>query len=154
MKTHMKKVMIAAAIVLGSLSPALASSHSEFTWHDNIRPHGHPRSQSIADAAVNYCYAQTGLSREDDITQAFKDCMATRSYTWVSTRLVQNLATKNPASQLAKGEFIDPDTGLVCHNTGFASLCESPPADMTIHYTNKYGLNCTRTGAMSICSNL
>jgi hypothetical protein len=25
---------------------------------------------------------------------------------------------------------------------------------MTIHYTNKHGLNCTRTGAMSICSNL
>ncbi len=137
----------------------MASSHYEFTWHDNIRPHGHPRSQAVADAAVDYCYAQTGLSREDDITQAFKDCMATRSYTWVSTKLVQNppsksTTSKNPLAKLAKDEFIDPDTGLVCHNTGFASICESPPADMTIHYTNKHGLNCTRTGAMSICSNL
>jgi hypothetical protein len=83
----MKSIIIAAAVVLGSLAPALASSH-------------------------------------------------------------------HPASRLAKGEFIDPDTGLVCHNTGFASICESPPADMTIRYTNKHVLNCTRTGAMAICSNL
>jgi hypothetical protein len=149
-----KSAIIVAAVVLGSLSPALASSYYETTWHDNIRPNGLPRSQAISDAAVNFCYDQTGLDRTVRVTQAFKDCMTTRGYTWVSTRLVQNPPAKSPASRLAKGEFIDPDTGLVCHNTGFASICESPPADMTIRYTNRHGLNCTRTGAMSICSNL
>jgi hypothetical protein len=150
----MKGAIIAAAVVLGSLSPVLASSHYETTWHDNIRPNGHPRSQAISDAAVNFCYDQIGLDRTVRVAHAFKDCMTTRGYTRVSTRLVQNRPDKSPARKLAKDQFIDPDTGLVCHNTGFASICESPPADMTIHYTNKHGLNCTRTGAMSICSNL
>jgi hypothetical protein len=48
--------------------------------------------------------------------------------------------------------FIDPDTGMSCHNTGFASICQSPQG--TVHYTNKHGLNCTRTGFASICTNL
>ena len=43
---------------------------------------------------------------------------------------------------------------IVAANTGIASICDPPPADMTIHYTSKHGLNCARTGAMSICSNL
>jgi hypothetical protein len=47
--------------------------------------------------------------------------------------------------------FIDPDTGMSCHNTGFASICQSPQG--TVHYTNKHGLNCTRTGFASICTN-
>jgi hypothetical protein len=43
---------------------------------------------------------------------------------------------------------------MLCHDSGGAAICVPPPADMTIHYTNKHGLGCTRTGAMSACSNL
>jgi hypothetical protein len=151
----MKRITIAAALVLGTLSPALASSHYEMTWHDNIRPHGHPRSTTVVNAAVNYCYGQTGLSRDAAATPALKDCMKTRNYTWVSTKLVQNPPSRQDrASTQDKDGFIDPDTGLLCHNTGFASICEPPPADRTIHYTDKHGLNCTRTGGLAICSNL
>ena len=58
-----KKVIIAVAVVLGSLSPALAASHYEFTWHDNIRPNGKPRSDTVFNGTLNGCYAQTGLVR-------------------------------------------------------------------------------------------
>jgi hypothetical protein len=154
----MKKLILAAAMTLASLSPALASSHYVMTYHDNIRPNGHPRSDSIYNAALDACYSQTGLAREAKDTQAFKDCMATHDYRWVSTKLVQDppskRVTRQAASAIPKGHFIDPDNGLLCQHAGWASICESPPADMTIHYTNKHGLNCTRTGAMSICSNL
>ena len=120
---------------------------------------GHVRVNGVREKAPGHAVKigdviTVGLDRTVRVTQAFKDCMTTRGYTWVSTRPVQNPPDKSRASTLAKDEFIDPDTGLVCHNTGFASICESPPADMTIRYTNKHGLNCTRTGAMSICSNL
>jgi hypothetical protein len=145
----MRKIIIAAALALSSLSPALASSHYEMMWHDNIRPGGQPRSQAVLDAATDYCYAETGLSRDAAATQTFKNCMKTRDYRWISTKLVQD----RPGKLSKDGGFIDPDTGLLCHNTDFASICESPPPDVTIHYTNKHGLTCTRTGLMSICSN-
>jgi hypothetical protein len=95
------------------------------------------------------------LSRDDAVNQAFKDCMKTRNYTWASTKLVQNPPSRqNKASGQDDNGFIDPDTGLMCHNTGFASICEPPAANLTIHYTDKHGLNCTRTGGLAICSSL
>jgi len=123
-------------------------------YHDNIRPHGHPRSDAVYNAALDDCYSQTGLARTAQDTQAFRDCMAKHDYRWVYTRLVQDPPSRRVTSRLQKGQYIDPDHGLICHSEGIASVCESPPADMTIHYTSPSGLNCTRTGAMSICSNL
>jgi hypothetical protein len=155
MKICARKVIIAAALVLGSLSPALASSHYEFTWHDNIRPGGKPRSDAIFNGALNGCYTQTGLSRDADVTQAFKDCMKTGGYSYVSDKLVQNppgKAASTSGTRLGKNQFIDPDNGLLCTHGGWAAFCENPPDDMTIHYTNQHGLNCTRTGGVSVCS--
>jgi hypothetical protein len=150
----MNKVIAAAVFVVAFCSPAMASSHFEATYHDNIRPHGHPRSDAIYNAALDDCYAKTGQARNARDTQAFKDCMTTHDYRWISTKEVQDPPGKRMASAIPKGRFIDPDNGLICQSTGIASICDSPPADMTIRYTNKHGLNCTRTGAMSVCSNL
>jgi hypothetical protein len=80
--------------------------------------------------------------------------MASHDYRWVYSRPIKEQPSKRVSSAIPKGHFIDPDTGLICYNSGGASICESPPADMTIRYTNKHGLGCTRTGAMSICTNL
>jgi len=44
------------------------------------------------------------------------------------------------------------DTGMSCRNIGGASICEPPQG--TVHYQNRHGLNCTRTGIVSFCSNL
>ena len=76
----MKKIVVTAALVLMSVSPALASSHYVTMYHDNIRPNGHPRPQAVYAAALNACYDQTGLSRDAADTQAFKDCMKTQGY--------------------------------------------------------------------------
>jgi hypothetical protein len=148
----MKKIIMTAALVLASLSPALASSHYAMTYHDNIRPHGRPRSDAVYNAALDACYAQTGLPRNAPDTQAFKDCMTTHGYSWTSTKLVQDPPSRQVASGIPKGHFIDPDTGLLCYNSGGASICETPPDNMTIRYTSKRGLNCTRTGIVGICS--
>ena len=150
----MNRLIVAATFALVSLSPALASSHYEMTYHDNIRPNGHPRSDAVYNASLEACYAQTGLARDARDTPAFKDCMKTQGYSWLATKRVQDPASKRVSSAIPRGHFIDPDTGLLCYNSGGASICESPPANMTIRYTNKHGLGCTRTGAMSICSNL
>jgi hypothetical protein len=39
-------------------------------------------------------------------------------------RHVGGAPTKHVASRLPKGSFIDPDTGAVCQNTGWASICD------------------------------
>ena len=150
----MKKILAAAALVAAFSSSAMASSHYETTYHDNIRPNGRPRSDAVYNAALNDCYAKTGLARNARDTQAFKDCMTTHDYRWVVTKEVQDPPAKRVTSAIPKDRFIDPDNGLICQSTGIASICDSPPPNMTIHYTNKHGLTCTRTGAMSICSNL
>jgi hypothetical protein len=148
-----KRVIIAAAMILASLSPALASSHYEFTWHDNIRPNGKPRSDAVFNGIMNGCYATTGLAREANVTQAFKDCMSNGGYSLAGTKDVPNPPGKSaPSTKLGKNQFIDPDTGLLCTHGGWAAFCETPPADMTIRYTDKHNLNCTRTGIMSVCS--
>ena len=148
----MKKIIMTAALVLASLSPALASLHYETTYHDNIRPHDRPRSDAVYNAALDACYAQTGQPREARDSEAFKDCMQTHSYSWVSTKLAQNPPSWQLASRIPKGHFIDPDTGLLCYNSGGGTICETPPDNMTIRYTSKRGLNCTRTGIVGICS--
>jgi hypothetical protein len=152
-----KQVIIGATIILASFSPALASSHYEFTWHDNIRPNGQPRSDAVFNGTLNGCYAKTGLARAANVTQAFKDCMSKGGYSLADTKDVANPPGQSAPSpklgtKLGKNQFIDPDTGLLCTHGGWAAFCETPPADMTIRYTDKRNLNCTRTGIISVCS--
>jgi hypothetical protein len=41
---------------------------------------------------------------------------------------------------------------MLCQHTGIAEVCGPPQG--TVHYTNQHGLNCTRTGIMSVCGSL
>ena len=83
------------------------------TYHDTIRPNGHPRSDKIYNAALDYCYGQTGLSRNDADTAAFKACMKARGYRWLSTKLVQDAPHKAaPRTARQDDGYIDPDTGI------------------------------------------
>ena len=47
-----QRSITAAALILVTLAPALASSHYETMYRDTIRPHGQPRSQRVYDAAM------------------------------------------------------------------------------------------------------
>ena len=151
----MKRAVIIAGLLLCSFSGAYATTHFEMHYRDLIRPHGQARSDAVYDSALDFCYGQTGLSRDDADTQAFKDCMSGRGYRWLSTKLVQDAPSRREraATNLQKGDtFIDPDTGMSCRNIGGASICEPPQG--TVKYQNRHGLNCTRTGIVSFCSNL
>jgi hypothetical protein len=103
----MKKVIIAAALVLLSLSPAFAAPHRDITFHDTLRPNGHQRSLAVANATANSCFASTGTSREYNPTQAFKDCMETHGFRWMSTRDVGN--TPSTARTVARQSYTASD---------------------------------------------
>jgi hypothetical protein len=143
----MKRALVIAGLLACSLSQAYAITHAEMVYRDIIRPHGHKRSDAIGNSSLDFCYRQTGESRYGADTEVFKSCMLTRGYRWVSTRWVQD-----PPRRAQDDTFIDPDTGMSCQNVGGASVC-SPP-EGTVRYQNRHGLNCTRTGIVSVCSNM
>jgi hypothetical protein len=93
---------------------AAQAPHRDITFHDTLRPNGHHRSLAVANANANSCYASTGTSREHNPTQTFKDCMDAQGFRWMSTTDVGGAPTKQLASRLPKGSFIDPETGGVC----------------------------------------
>jgi hypothetical protein len=143
----MKRRILIAGLLLCSLSPAFATTHFVGSYRDTIRPHGHKRSDAVGNANLDFCYRKTGQSRYEADTQAFKDCMKTRGDAWTSTKEVQD-----PPSRRHEDTFIDPDTGMSCQNVGGISICDPPQG--TVRYQNRHGLNCTRTGIVSFCSNL
>ena len=143
----MKCAIIIAGLLLCSLSQACATTHYEMNYRDTVRPHGHPRSDAVYNSALNFCYSKTGMSRDKADTQAFKDCMKGRGYYWLSTKVVQDAHSRQKDDT-----FIDPDTGMSCRNIGGASICDPPQG--TVKCQNRHGLNCTRTGIVSVCSNL
>ena len=149
----MKKLIVAAAFALVSVSPALAS-HYNITFHDTLRPAGHHRSLAVAKAISASCFTQTGTSPEAAPTQAYKDCMNAQGFRWLSSKLLKDPPAKQAASGNPAGHFIDSDTGMLCRDSGGAAICVPPPDNMTVRYTSKHGLNCTRTGAAAVCSNL
>jgi hypothetical protein len=84
----MKRALTACALLLSATFAAQAY-HSESTYYDLVRPNGHPRSDAIFDADLNFCYAQTGSSRYED-SPAFKQCMLGRKWRWESVRTVRS----------------------------------------------------------------
>jgi hypothetical protein len=85
----MKCAIVACALLLAGTFAAQAY-HSEDTYYDLVRPNGQPRSDAVFDADLNFCYAQTGASRFDSDTPAFKQCMLGRQWRWQSVRTVRS----------------------------------------------------------------
>ena len=124
----MKKILATAAALTASLSPALASSHYEMMYHDNIRPHGHPRSDAVYNAALDDCYSQTGLARTAQDNQAFRDCMVKHDYRRVYTKLVQDPPSKRAASRLANTPAVNARIPNSCsRNIGCATRVSTIP---------------------------
>jgi hypothetical protein len=121
-----------------------AASAETDVFRDTLRPGGHDRSMAAKIADGRKC----GLTRQNTFTDraTFQSCM--QGHGWVLDHIVQD----RPAVQDKSARFIDPETGLSCYNQGGASICEPPQG--TVKYTDKHGLSCTRTGAVSVCSNM
>ena len=110
----MNKVLITAAVVVATLSPALASSHYETMYHDNIRPHGHPRADAVYKPRLTTATARPG-SRARTGHASLQGLHGQR--TTIAGSIPGRCRTPEQAGdeRLQKGHYIDPDTGLICH---------------------------------------
>jgi hypothetical protein len=86
----MKWIIIVSAVLVAGVAGAHADGVSQDRYYDLIRPHGHPRSDAVHQADLDYCYSQTGASRAFADTPAFKQCMLGRGYRWLSMRVLGN----------------------------------------------------------------
>ena len=100
-----KLTLLIAVLSTGLVSSASASrTHSEKTYYDTIRPHGHPRSFALYSAGVDACYAATGESRTAVYDTAdFRQCMLARGYRYQSTKVVQD-----PPAAVAQRSYTGP----------------------------------------------
>jgi hypothetical protein len=119
MPTRLQRTIIIFAAVLAGI--AHANAQPQMIYRDLIRPHGQPRSDAIHEADLDYCYGQTGASREQPDTPAFKQCMRGRGYRWLSTHMVGTPARS--ATITYNHDSKDPAVGWhweggnrVCHN--------------------------------------
>jgi hypothetical protein len=58
----MRRAIIISGLLLCLLFHAYATSHYETNYRDTIRPHGHKRSDTVCNSALDLCYSRTGLS--------------------------------------------------------------------------------------------
>jgi len=132
----MKRLLIAAALVLASI--AAHADTSTYVWLGNGQ-----WTDAKLQAAAHVCDQRYGVVENGAITSAnYKSCMRKQGWRYQSTA-----RTTAPTNI-----YTDPDTGMSCRDFGGGSLCVPPQG--TVHYQNKHGLNCTRTGIVSVCSNL
>jgi hypothetical protein len=112
MKTRIKMTLAVAIFAIGMASSASASVHGVSTYYDTIRPHGHPRSDAIYNAAVNACYDAARESRTAlHDTPAFKTCMLSRGYRFENTQVVQDAPRAAPSS-VAERSYTGPSVTI------------------------------------------
>jgi hypothetical protein len=129
----MKRIILGALLALGTVAGAHADT-STYYWQGKGQ-----WNDARLQAAARICDQRYGVVENGALTSAnYKKCMLRQGWKYGST------ARENT--------YIDPDTGMSCRSAGGGALCVPPQG--TVKYINRHGLNCTRTGAMSVCSNL
>jgi hypothetical protein len=127
-----------AAAAFAALAVGVQSAGADTAvFRDSLRPGGAPRTEEQKVADGRACGASADNKFQD--LPAFTRCM--QAHGWVVDHMV-----KDP-----KPTWIDPDTGLECHQAGGWDVCKPPHG--TVTYTNKHGVPCKRTGAVSVCTN-
>jgi hypothetical protein len=91
----MQRTIISLVILLAGSVAARADQVVNEVYRDLIRPHGHARSAAVSQAALDFCYSQTGDIRGLADTAAFKQCMLGRGYRWQTTRIQGRPALEN-----------------------------------------------------------
>jgi len=94
----MRRALIISLIVLASGAAAHGQQVVNELYRDLVRPHGHPRGAAVSEAALDFCYAQTGDIRGLADTPAFKRCMLGRGYRWQRTQIKGTPAFENGAA--------------------------------------------------------
>jgi hypothetical protein len=91
----MNRVIIISVLLLASAVTARADQTVNEVYRDMIRPHGHARGAAASQAALDFCYGETGDIRGLADTPAFKQCMLGRGYRWQTTRIKGKPAFEN-----------------------------------------------------------
>jgi hypothetical protein len=100
----MNRAIIISVVLLISAVAARADQTVTEAYRDMIRSHGHPRSSAASQAALDFCYGQTGDIRGLADTPAFKQCMLGQGYRWQRT-----IVKGKPAPQNGVDECIAMD---------------------------------------------
>jgi hypothetical protein len=93
----MHRAIMISVILLASAAAARADQVVNEMYRDLIRPHGRPRGAAVSQAALDFCYGQTGDIRGFADTPAFKQCMLGRGYRWQRTQIKGKPAPENGA---------------------------------------------------------
>jgi hypothetical protein len=157
----MKPFTIASlALLAGALaggSAQAASYHYTDHWDNVAKPalsSAEFDSRLQADAAI--CDSMVGPAHGAP-TASYRACMRQRGWKFLSVTRVRVPETSDPNfssnAKVAPGHFIDHDSGMDCENIDGAAVC-SPPNGTVRYYDPDQGLNCTRSGLVSVCSNM
>ena len=96
-------------------------------------------NDAMLQAATQVCDQQVGVVMNGAVTSAaYKRCMLKQGWRYRSTAREKT--------------YIDPDSGMSCHNQGGVAICD-PPQGTVRYYDPDQGLWCTRTGIVAVCSN-
>ncbi len=133
---------LAAALGAPLIFGVQAANADTQIFRDVLRPHGVARSQAQKFADGRAC----GLTAENTFRNAaaFRRCMRARG--WVLDHVVED----TPSTAPTPATYIDPETGMECHDVGIAAVCDPPSG--TVYYYNKHGRPCRRTGLVAICT--
>jgi hypothetical protein len=84
-------MILISALILSNIAGGRAD-HLDNMYRDQIRPHGHVRSDAIYDANLDACYDQTGADRNVADAATFKKCMLMHGWRWQYARLIRDAA--------------------------------------------------------------
>jgi hypothetical protein len=84
-------MILISALILSNIAGARAD-HLDNMYRDQIRPHGHVRSDAIYDANLDACYDQTGADGNVADAATFKKCMLMHGWRWQYARLIRDAA--------------------------------------------------------------
>jgi hypothetical protein len=107
----MKRLVLIAALLFGTG----LNAHADTVTYQNVLKQ--PRNNDQLHEDGYYCDAQVGSDKNGVPTPAaYKQCMLSRGWRYQSVK-------REPAPQT----WIDPDTGLTCHDIlgGFGSECSN-----------------------------
>jgi len=103
------------------------------------------------------CDAAVGIQHGAP-TSGYRRCMLKLGWKFLSVtreRVLTRSSDPNFSAdvKLKPGHFVDHNTGMDCENIGGVLVCD-PPSGTVRYYDPEQGLNCTRSGLVSVCSNM
>ena len=146
--------LLAAALTGGAHA---ATYHYTDHWDYIARPAlGAAEFDARLQADAASCDAMVG-AQHGSPTPSYRSCMRQHGWKFLSVTRERVPTSSDPNfssnAKVAPGHFIDHDSGMDCENIGGASVC-GPPNGTVRYYDPEQGLNCTRSGLVSVCSNM